>query len=673
MSGPKPDGPASDYDRGQPRLTMVEWRFDGFPGRVLKVDLTNGTLETVDLDHQMLIDSIGGKGLATELLTKWDTTTEDAYSLVHPVTGDSDVARHPSTPLLIMTGPFQGSKVGSAGRAVVCTRSPLTDIFLDTYIGGNWSHELRRAGWDGLFIHGASSEWVRLEINDLDVKLVSASELVGLTTWECEQSLEGLGECMSIGPGGENGVKFASPLTAGRRAAGRGGSGAQFGYKRLKAITVIGSGTPRYAKPLELDVAIKKQRSEMGMRRRSGDPFYSFGTSRGPIYASATSRMPTANYTSTTGAITKMGTKEITSMLDTQKLSGENWHEQLPDAKQSGCCRPCPIACEAADRPSGVKGRPIHINRVDRPEYETLALLGSNLGIDDSLAVMDGNDACNRLGVDTISSGAALSFICEITNRGWSPWPHTFEAPFDFGRYKQGDDVPWDFGIPELPPLALAKIAMAKPGTEDLWSVIASGAVAASKYVESSTGHPATELVAHCKGLDLPAWDPRGKRGNAMAYMTCNIGSSHMRASYKNPTGLPNESAVDLMPELIESQCNSVIRDSLILCAFAEGPTPKEIMVEAWNGITGRNDSWQDLIDRAKAQWETARRWNVEHWNRLGKDSREEDMLSYRLRKDPLPDGIAKGMVAFVDDEDEEACLDEYYRLRGWGIDGKPL
>ena len=207
--------------------------------------------------------------------------------------------------------------------------------------------------------------------------MVSASELVGLTTWECEQSLEGLGECMSIGPGGENGVKFASPLTAGRRAAGRGGSGAQFGYKHLKAITVIGSGTPRYAKPLELDVAIKKQRSEMGMRRRSGDPFYSFGTSRGPIYASATSRMPTANYTSTTGAITKMGTKEITSMLDTQKLSGENWHEQLPDAKQSGCCRPCPIACEAADRPSGVKGRPIHINRVDRPEYETLALLGS--------------------------------------------------------------------------------------------------------------------------------------------------------------------------------------------------------------------------------------------------------------------------------------------------------
>ena len=651
---------------------MVDWRFDGFPGRVLKVDLTNGTCETVELEHELLIESLGGKGLATRLLTQWDTTTEDAYSLQHPITGASDVARHPSTPLLIMTGPFQGSKVGSAGRAVVCTRSPLTDIFLDTYIGGNWSHDLRRAGWDGIFIHGSSENWVRIEIDDLDVKIVPAEDLVGTTTWECEQALEGLGECMSIGPGGENGIRFASPLTAGRRAAGRGGSGAQFGFKRLKAITVMGSGTPRYAKPVDLEAAITKQRTEMGARRRSGDPFYSFGTSRGPIYASQTSRMPTANYTSTTGAITVMGTKEITSMLDTRKLSGENWHEQLPDAKQSGCCKPCPIACEAADRPEGVKGRPVHVNRVDRPEYETLALLGSNLGIDDSLAVMDGNDACNRLGIDTISSGAALSFICEITLRGWSPWPHTFEAPFDFGRYKKGNDVPWDFGIPELPPLALDRLAVAQPGGGDLWSVLAGGAVVASQYVESTTGHPATQLVAHCKGLDLPAWDPRGKRGNAMAYMTCNIGSSHMRAAYKNPTGLPNKSAVDLMPELIESQNETVIRDSLILCAFAEGVTPKEVMIEAWNGMTGRTDQWNDLIDKAKVQWDTARQWNIAHWNKLGKDSRQEDFLSYRLRKDPLPDGVAKGMVAFVDDKDEEACLAEYYRLRGWNNNGIP-
>ena len=632
---------------------MSDWRFDGFPGRVLKVNLSDGLIEIIELDHELLISTMGGKALATRLLVDWDTTEEEAYQLVHPVTGGSDVARHPSTPLLIFTGPFQGSKVGSAGRAVVCTRSPLTDIYLDTYIGGNWGHDLRKAGFDGIFIHGASQDWVRLEISDQNVSLIPCPELVGTTTWECEQTLVESGECMAIGPAGEKGIRIASPLTAGRRAAGRGGSGAQFGFKRLKAISVKATGVHRHADEVNLGDAIKRQRSEMGIRRRNGDPFYSFGTSRGTIYASENSRMPTANYTSTTGAMTVMGTKEVVSMLDARQLSGEHWHESLPDAKQSGCCTPCPIACEANDRPEGVKGKPKYRNRVDRPEYETLAMMGSNLGLDDSLAVMDGNDVCNRLGLDTISSGALLSFVCELEARGWSPWPESKE---------------FIFGDASLPVRALT--ALVNGG--GMYDVLAGGAVAAARWVEKETGHPATELVAHCKGLDLPAWDPRGKRGNAMAYMTCNIGSSHMRAGYKNPTGLPNASAVDLMEELIESQNSIVIRDSLILCAFAQGATPRDIMIDTWNAMTGSSDTWEDLMDRANQQWTTARSWNIAHWDKLGLNPRDEDYLSHRLRKDPLPDGIAKGLVSFVDDDDEAACLDEYYRLRGWGLDGRP-
>ncbi|GIR76784.1 MAG: hypothetical protein CM15mP78_14830 [Candidatus Poseidoniales archaeon] len=97
--------------------------------------------------------------------------------------------------------------------------------------------------------------------------------------------------------------------------------------------------------------------------------------------------------------------------------------------------------------------------------------------------------------------------------------------------------------------------------------------MAASEHIEALTGHPTTRLTAHCKGLDLPAWD-RAASGNAMAYMTANVGASHMRAGYKAPTGLPNRSAVDLMEELVDSQHSIVIRDSMILCAFAKGPRP---------------------------------------------------------------------------------------------------
>ena len=133
------------------------WRFDGFPGRVLWVDLTAGTCEARDIPHEWCIQHMGGKALATKLLVEWDTTDyEAATANQHPITRRMDAASHPSTPLLFMTGPYQGTKVGSSGRAVVVTRSPLTECYIDTYIGGNIGHDLRKAGWDGLFITGAS-------------------------------------------------------------------------------------------------------------------------------------------------------------------------------------------------------------------------------------------------------------------------------------------------------------------------------------------------------------------------------------------------------------------------------------------------------------------------------------------------------------------------------------
>jgi aldehyde:ferredoxin oxidoreductase len=427
------------------------WRFDGFPGRVLWVDLTKGTCEERIIPHEWCLSAMGGKALATKLLVEWDTTDYDsATKQIHPVTGKMDAASHPTTPLLFMTGPYQASKIGSSGRAVVVTRSPLTECYIDTYIGGNIGHDLRKAGWDGLFITGASERWVRLEINDEQAELHDAEPLLGCSTWEVEKHLDELGECLSIGPAGENGIRIASPLTAGRRAAGRGGTGASFGFKRLKAVTVKASSESssmvRYSNDFSLGDAVKKQRSEMGLRRKSGDPFYSFGTSRGPLYAAQNGRMPTANYASTDAQMPDLSTLKagggkggqtaeavrkgatpvpIQTKLSTHELSGEHWHESLPNAKQSGCCAPCPIACEAADRPvidgKKFRGRPVHMNRVDRPEYETLAMLGSNLGIGSSLDVMDGNDACNRLGMDTISSGAALSFVCEGNRTRMAP------------------------------------------------------------------------------------------------------------------------------------------------------------------------------------------------------------------------------------------------------------
>ena len=127
------------------------------------------------------------------------------------------------------------------------------------------------------------------------------------------------------------------------------------------------------------------------------------------------------------------------------------------------------------------------------------------------------------------------------------------------------------------------------------------------------------------------------------------------------------------MEELVDSQHSNVIRDSMILCAFAKGATPNDIMLQAWQATTGEVCTWDDLMARARVQWDLARRWNVEHWARQEKSAQQEDLLSWRLRKEPVPSGVAAGMVSFVDDEDEAACMAAYYRHRGWSEHGVPV
>jgi aldehyde:ferredoxin oxidoreductase len=110
----------------------------------------------------------------------------------------------------------------------------------------------------------------------------------------------------------------------------------------------------------------------------------------------------------------------------------------------------------------------------------------------------------------------------------------------------------------------------------------------------------------------------------------------------------------------------------MILCAFAKGATPDAVMLKAWQATTGEDCTWEDLMARARAQWDQARQWNVEHWMRQGKSAAEEDLLSWRLRREPIPSGVAAGMVSFVDDDDEAACMAAYYRFRGWSGEGVP-
>jgi len=577
---------------------------------LLRVDLSAGSARTEPVPDELHELWVGAKGLGAYYLAKELEPGIDPLS--------------PENKLIFSTGPFQGTGISSAGRMAVITKSPLTGIFLDSYIGGDIGHAVKRAGYDLLIFEGAAEKPVYVHIKGEAVEVKDASALWGKTTHETERELKKVAgpkaEVVSIGPAGEHLVRIASPITRFRRAAGRGGSGAVMGSKRLKAVVVEGAlpFAPHDPNALKADTigAIQSVKED----RQKGDTFLVYGTSQTPTYSSKIDRLPTRNYQSA-------------EFEQAGEIHGEKFHAQYK-MEGSACCAPCVISCEGR-----TEGAQRGEKRTERPEYETIALLGSNLGIADRESIMDSNELCNALGLDTISTGAAVSFAIECSQRGLIP------EKYAFGDRRVPDEL--------IPAIAHRK---------GLGDTLAEGVRRAAEIL----GGESWKWTAHGKGLELPAWDPRGKLGAGLAFATGDIGASHMRDEFtsKKP---PLESALPVVPDLVRGQDWLAVRDSLILCAFATEYTGEERMAALYNSITGFGKTKDELIERGHAVWDLTRAFNVREGVR-----RKDDTLSWRLLNDPLPSGKAKGAVSFVSEGDRQACLDKYYELRGWDADGVP-
>lgn len=617
----------------------------GYASRLLRVDLTNRDFTVEPIADKTLRLYLGAKGLGTRLLVDNFPAGADPLG--------------PDNPLIIATGSFQGSPVSSAGRAVLVTRSPLTGIFLDSYFGGDFGHTLKRAGFDALLFAGSAKGPTTVHITPDGAEFGSAEGLWGKGV----RATEGLlrlarprSQVLSIGPAGEKMVPIACAISSLRRAAGRGGSGAVMGAKKLKAVTVEGDATFAPADPVALNEHYKKIKRLMKDERKEGYPFYKYGTTQTPPFASRTDRLPTRNYQSA-------------QFEGADKLAGPAIHERF-NMRVAACCSPCPIACTAVVKDTQIskgegsqivrgneekqdserKCESVRVNDVsindsgsidlagaDRPEYETTGLLGSNLGISDIAAVMECNELCNDLGLDTISAGGVIGFALESAQRG------LLELPYDFGD---------PAAARELLPLIAAR--------EGVGDLLCRGVRAAA----DSLGGDSFKWAVHVKGLELPAWDPRGKLTNAMAYATADIGASHLR-EWTPTDRIPNEPAAPLMETLIASQNEKVLRDSYVLCTFAWEATTPGGAQKLFNAITGFDLGPEEMETAAERIWSLSRAFN----NTLFVD-RSKDILCHRLMNDPLPSGPAKGCTAFVSAKDHQDCLDRYYELRGWDENG---
>jgi aldehyde:ferredoxin oxidoreductase len=561
------------------------------PRTVLDVDLGTETAIRRDLDDAVFAEALGGVGLAVWLL---DALIEGP---VDPL--------GPANPLVFAAGPFASTPVPAANKHAVATISPLTGLLNEGLSSSHWSAVLRRCGLAAIVVRGVAQRWTTLVIEHAGVRFVDATPLLGGSARETTKRLrDALGDrtarVCAIGVAGERGVAFATLDNDGRQA-GRGGSGAVMGAKRLKAIVVRGRGDVRIADP-ERTAAIAAT-----LRVRAVGPstakYRVTGTGANLRVLARMGQLPTRNFRAATFA----GAESVTP-----ERARESRGEYLE--LRAGCAG-CPVQCEHM---YVRKGKPSE--NAAATEYESVWAFGPNCGVADLDAVLGAIRACDALGLDTISTGAAIAFAMECVERGLVD-AETFGPPLRFGN-----------GAVLRP--AIDAIA-ARSG---FGAVLARGVRAAAAAI----GGEAPSFAMHAKGLELPGYEPRALPTYALGLATCTRGACHNRsATYERDLRAPDEirEAADRARDAVEAEDTAAVWDALVLCKFVRDCF-EDFYAEAaalWSAVTGVELDAAALRGIAQRHWERKRAINA----RLGWTP-ADDALPPRLFE-PIADGPLAG------------------------------
>ena len=587
--------------------------------RYLHIDLASGNWSPFALPDDVLEQYVGGKGIGAYLLALHQD----------PRAGPFD----PPNPLIFATGPLTATRAPSM-RSVVVFQSPVTRLFTDAHFGGSFGQEIKQAGYDGLLITGRASAPCYLEIRDDRVAIRDAAHLWGLDTYETYDRLrpdypEKQWRIACIGPAGEQKVKFAVIDCDPHRQAGRGGGGAVMGAKNLKAIVVRGTGKPKAANP---DAFNEWVRATIRDEMRDNDYVKGFrtgGTAASIPWADVEGLLPTRNF--------QRGSFPQAEELGDAAQRERYWYRDV-------ACAACPIACTKLGR---LTEGPYEGLEGDSLEYESAAMLGSNLEVGRTDEAIYLGLLCDKLGLDTISAGSVLGFACEAVEKG------LLEADLRFGDTESL--------------AAMLQDIVARRGAGDL---LAEGVRAAAAKI----GNGADAFAIHVKGLELPAWGPRGVPAMGLAYMTADRGGCHQRAfpilfeaggeTWKGQSY--DRLALDGKAQLLAEVQNRLAGlDTLITCDFARYAIKDQTYLELLTAATGRQMTLDELYRLGERIWNLTRLFNL----KAGMTKEDED-LPRRFKEEPLPDGPAAGHR--FTDEDIERLRSEYYAVRGWDENGVP-
>ncbi|MBW2243690.1 MAG: aldehyde ferredoxin oxidoreductase family protein [Deltaproteobacteria bacterium] len=612
----------------------------GYAGRVLEVDLSAKSFSFEPLDEETARLYIGGKGYGTRLL--YDRTEAGVDPL------------GPDNPLIFATGPLNGSVAPQSNRFAVVTKSPLTGGIGSATCGGSFALGMKKAGIDILVVSGRSERPLRIEVDgDANhVEFLDAADLWGKGTYETQKLLGKKKNHAVIGPAGENEVLFAG-IVSDERIAGRTGVGAVMGSKKLKAVSVWGSRKLDMEDPDKFKAYTKEIRAMFKDHPVLGESMKRFGTAGIVNTTNARNILPTRNF-------------QKGHFDDAMKISGE-WMEEheLKGVKTS--CIHCPVTC---GRDVEVEGK----GRVKGPEYETVALMGSNLEISDLKKVSEWNYHADDLGMDTISLGGTLGFAMELGERGM------LDTKLHFGD---------PAGVTEL----IQDIAHRRGLGADL----ADG----SRRMSEKLG--GREFAPHVKGLELSAYDPRGSFAQGLEYATTNRGGCHVQGAsmYMESVGplTINPRNLKLKAELpIVQQNLACAINSMVLCIFTTyGIFPKQIHEldpNSWKyrALAGALENsgplfrWVQSIKGSPLLWFekwltliTGTRFSSGHLQEIGGRIFNLERM-YNLREgltaadDTLPDRILNEPI-FPDTTSGhplDQLLPSYYKKRGWSTDGVP-
>lgn len=599
-----------------------------YGGKELRINLTTSEIKVFNIDDYYLKNFIGGKGLGAKFLY------ESLNPKIDPLSDENM--------LIFAVGPINGLPFSSSSRVGVFFKSPLTGLFGESYCGGHLAPQMKAAGYDMVIIRGAASKPVYISISDSDVKIKNASHLWGKDTYETENVLKGDEgrevQVACIGPAAENLVKFATINHAEGRQFGRCGCGTVMGSKKLKAITIKGTGKVEAENKELLDML----RRDITIKiKEKLTTLISYGTPGIINVTNSAGALPTRYWTE--GEF-----DGITS------INAETMKDKL--VKRSRACYICPIAC---GKISVVKSGPYVGTEVEGPEYETLYSFGSLCGNKNLEAIAKANEICDRLGLDTITAGNIVAFTMKCFDEKILTSDDLDGLELNFGNDEAMIDI-------------LPKIAYKK----GFGAVLAEGVRGAAKMI----GKGAEDLAIHVKGLEPAGYEPRALKGSALAYAVSMRGACHLRhlAYRPNLTGkhpfkenIPiDRFSYDRQAEIVkELEDFHVIVDSMIMCKFiclpTIGPVLWDEMCEIYSATTGLDVKVQDLMDIGIRVNNLVKTFNI----REGATAKD-DTLPKRMMREKLLKGASSGQI--VDEEKFNKMLSEYYQLRGWNSRGEP-